>query len=307
MNTILKKYFQYSCKALVGIVFCVSAILKMLTIESFEIYIFSFQCVGLSVSYIIARIIICLELILGVALVLNIYKRQIYIATVSVLSVFTLFLVYMYFFKGNEGNCHCFGDAVQLNPLHSIAKNVVLIGLVLASHNVAPFKFNREKLIAIILSAVVFLSVFIASPPDNWLSFNNAEINKTALNETFDLGVLNKNEILNGTQIVSFYGVGCQYCKLAHKKLEVIQQNHPELTMNIVGVFWGGNEKYANFIKNSTIPFSKTFRISPVPFLKITNGSMPILLIVENGEITKILNYRNINEEVLLRTFGKYK
>jgi len=305
MNTIFKKYFQYSCKAIVGIIFCVSAILKLLTIESFEIYIFSFQLFGLNVSYIIARIVICLELVLGVALVLNMYKRQVCIAAVSFLSAFTLFLLYVYFFRGNEENCHCFGDLVQLNPLHSIAKNVVLIALVFVSQNVAPFTFKREKLFGIILSSSVFLAVFITSPPDNWLSFDNAEISEIALNEAFEKNVLSKNDILSGTQIVCFYGAGCPYCKLAHKKLEAIQHNHPEIPINMVGVFWGADEKYNKFVENSTIPFSKTFRINPVQFLKITNGSMPIVLVIENGKITAILQYRDISEDILLRVFGK--
>lgn len=303
MNTTLKQYLQYSCKALVGIIFCVSAILKLLSIDSFEIYIFSLQIFGLNVSYIIARIIICLELIIGVALLLNIYKRQIYITALSFLSAFTLFLLYVYFFRGNEENCHCFGDAVQLNPLHSIIKNAVLITLVLVSKNMAPFRCNQEKFIGIILSPIVFATIFSVSPPDNWLSFNTVEINEVALNESFAQNILSKNDILQGNQIVCFYGIGCKYCELAHKKLEVIHQMYPGITMNIVGVFWGNNEEYNDFIKNSTIPFLKTFHISPVPFLKITNGSMPRLLIIKDGEIVKALKYRDINEETVLQVF----
>jgi len=304
MNSTFKQYLQYACKAVVGVVFCVSAILKLVSIESFEIYVFSFQFFGLPLSYIAARIIICLELIIGAALLLNIYKRQVYIAALSLLTAFTFFLLYVHFFRGNDENCHCFGELLQLNPLYSIVKNAALVALVLVSRNAAPFGFAREKITGIVLSAVVFASIFIISPPDNWLTFDTAEYNETALNEAFANNVLDENDFRNGNTIVCFYGAGCRYCDLANKKMEVILQNYPGIVPDIVGVFWGTNENYTTFIENSKVPFSKTILISPAPFLKITNGIMPVLLVIKDGKVVNTLKYRSIDENVFLQVYG---
>jgi len=301
MNNVWKQNTLYACKALVGVVFCVSAVLKSLSIESFEIYIFSFQLFGLNFSYLVARIVICAELILGLALLTNIYKKETYIVSLLFLLFFTLFLLYVYFFRGSEENCHCFGDIIELKPLPSIFKNLLFIALLLVSKNASPFLFKREKIIGILLSVVVFSVVFIVSPPDNWFSSEGAELNKTALNDAFAKGILDENDFLDGDKIISFYGVGCRYCKLADKKIEQILRRHPDLNMDVIGVFWGTEENYKEFIENSGVNYSKTYLIDPITFLKITNGTMPVILVIRDGVITNKLKYRDIKENAFLR------
>ena len=301
MNSIWKQNIQYVCKASVGVVFCVSAVLKLLSIESFEIYIFSFQLFGLSFSYLAARAVICAELILGIVLIINVYKREVYVVSLFFLLSFTLFLLYVYFFRGNEENCHCFGDIIEMKPLPSIFKNILFAALLFISKNASPFLFKREKLIGILIAVVVFLTVFIASPPDNWVPSENAQLNKTALNEAFENGILDENDFLYGDKIICFYGVGCRYCKLADKKIEQILKRHPNLNMDVIGIFWGTEEKYRNFIEESGVNYSETFLIDPVTFLKITNGTMPVILLIRDGAMTNTLKYSDIQENAFLR------
>ena len=56
-------------KVLLGLVFIVSAVLKLIDMDSFEIYIYSYHFFSLNASFIVARLAIILELVLGIGLV----------------------------------------------------------------------------------------------------------------------------------------------------------------------------------------------------------------------------------------------
>jgi len=305
MKNTIQQYFLYSCKAFVGIVFCISAILKLLSIESFEIYIYSFQLFSLNFSYLVARFIISAELILGIMLILNLLKKCTYITALSVLTIFTVFLLYVHFIAGNQENCHCFGDIIKLDLISSVLKNILLIVLLLVSKNSFLFHIRFEKIITALLIVIVFVSVNVVSPPDNWISLQkNTELNEKALDEAFSNNVL-EEDLKSGEKIICFYGVGCKYCQLLNKKLDIIQKRHPEIEMNFIGVFWGSSEDYEKFIQNSDIDFIKTYLISPVIFLDITNGKMPVVAIMKDGVITDKFKYHNLQEDTFVESIKK--
>jgi uncharacterized membrane protein YphA (DoxX/SURF4 family) len=302
MKSTIQQILLYSCKAFIGIVFCISAILKLLSIESFEIYIYSFQLFSLNFSYLVARFIISAELILGIMLILNLLKRYTYIITLSVLTIFTAFLLFVHIIAGNQENCHCFGDIIKLDIVSSVLKNILLIALLLISKNSSLFHLRFEKIIIALLIMAAFVSVNIVSPPDNWISSQkNAELNEKALTEAFSNNIL-EEELKYETKIICFYGTGCKYCQLMDKKLSLIQKRCPEAEMNFTGVFWGNPENYEKFIQNSGINFTKTYLISPVTFLEITNGKMPVVIIMKDGLITDKFKYNNLQEDIFIKS-----
>jgi hypothetical protein len=105
-----------------------------------------------------SRILVALELGLGLALLQNRYfKKWILPASIAVLLLFTIHLFYDGFSKPNgfvEGNCGCFGDILPMTNLESIIKNIIglLVGFLLFR------KFDESQKISG-LAASIFLGL----------------------------------------------------------------------------------------------------------------------------------------------------
>lgn len=129
-------------KILLGMMFLVSAVSKFVTIDTFEMYIFSFGIFSLNVSYFVARLAIAFELVLAAALISHRYHRFTVLMSLLFLLCFTVFLTYAHLI-GRSDSCHCFGELMPLDPVQSILKNAVLILLLVfvlrfARHDWAP-------------------------------------------------------------------------------------------------------------------------------------------------------------------------
>lgn len=77
----------------------------------------------------LTRILVAVELVLGLALLQNKwFKKLVLPATMGMLILFTIHLFYEGFRQENgftEGNCGCFGDVLPMTNLESIIKNMV--------------------------------------------------------------------------------------------------------------------------------------------------------------------------------------
>ena len=58
-------------KVLLGLVFIASAILKIVDLDQFEIYVYSYHFFSLNTSFLMARAAIIIELVLGIGLASN--------------------------------------------------------------------------------------------------------------------------------------------------------------------------------------------------------------------------------------------
>ena len=123
-----KTIVPLALKMLLGVVFIVSAVLKILDMDQFEIYIYSYHFFSLNFSFLVARAAIIVELVLGIGLVSNCFHKLMWWGSVAMLIGYTLLLIYA-LRLGRTDNCHCFGDYLQFNPWQSILKNLVLLAL----------------------------------------------------------------------------------------------------------------------------------------------------------------------------------
>ena len=64
-------YGKSALKVLLGLVFIVSAVLKLFDMDKFEIYIYSYHFFSLNFSFLVARAAIIVELVLGIGLIFN--------------------------------------------------------------------------------------------------------------------------------------------------------------------------------------------------------------------------------------------
>lgn len=145
-------------KILLGAVFIFSAVSKYVTIDSFEIYVYSFGLFPLVMCFYLSRLLIAAELLLGIALISHRNHRFTSITSLLFLLFFVGFLVYAHLI-GRTDNCHCFGDLLPFNPVQSILKNAVMIVVLLFIYKYSAQDWHPRwwlVLIIYLLVAVLF-------------------------------------------------------------------------------------------------------------------------------------------------------
>ena len=84
-------------KCLLGVLFILSAVLKFISIDAFERYLFSFTLFSFNFCSFAARLVIAAESLIGFAFILNYRHKLLCRITAVVLAVFSCFLLYLVF------------------------------------------------------------------------------------------------------------------------------------------------------------------------------------------------------------------
>lgn len=113
-------------KMALGLFFVVSALSKFVGIDSFEVYLYSLRLLPLALSQIAARLVIVAELWLALMLVTGYRHKLTMLCTTLALLAFTVLLAALAI-SGRTDSCHCMGDLMPFDPVHSILKNAVLL------------------------------------------------------------------------------------------------------------------------------------------------------------------------------------
>ncbi|MBO5854439.1 MAG: hypothetical protein J6Q61_06860, partial [Bacteroidales bacterium] len=100
---IFKDIFRYG----IGSMFIIAAILKLISIDSFEIYVYSFGLLNFLFTTIFSRLLIVGELLIGLMFIFKMKYKLVWRTTLIIQILFTLFLIYVMIFR-NDDNCHCF-------------------------------------------------------------------------------------------------------------------------------------------------------------------------------------------------------
>lgn len=296
-------------KVLLGLVFIVSAILKVVDMDKFEIYIYSYHFFSLNFSFIVARMAIILELVLGIGLVSHTLHKLYWWGSMAMLLGYTLLLIYA-LYLGRTDSCHCFGDLLQLNPKQSLIKNGVLLLLFLPIYKMESWKTPFRWLILILVIMASSIGVFVASPPDTYTSNYDPDHNlQTELfNEMLDDVPLDSLNLREGKQVVCFFSTGCDYCQMAARKLSLMQQFYDFPAENITCLFVGNEEGVARFYEQSA---SAKYRDVLYPdvarLLKAVDGNLPTIVFLEDGEVAHEYGFRNMNEEEIKAFFALVK
>ncbi len=286
-------------KVLLGLVFIVSAVLKLIDMDSFEIYIYSYHFFSLNASFIVARLAIILELVLGIGLVSHTLHKMYWWGSMAMLGGYTLLLIYA-LTLGRTDSCHCFGDFLQLDPKQSLIKNAVLMLLFLLIYKMESWKTPFRWLILCLTVMASTIAVFVISPPDNLTSNSDPEQNLQvelfdAMLDTEPLEALNLRE---GKQVVCFFSTSCEYCQLAAHKLSLMQQFYGFPPERITYLFMGNEESVAGFYEQSE---SAQYRDLLYPdmsrLVKVVNGNFPVVVLMEDGIVIREYGLRNMKEE----------
>lgn len=297
----------------IGGMFVIAAILKLMSIDEFEIYIYSFNVLDFLLTSFVSRIIIAGEFILGLFLILKVNYKFTWNATMIVLILFTLFLIYVAIFR-NDTNCHCFGQLVELSPVESIIKNVIAMILLSIDKwtNLKPQTSNLKVQSSLLIATSTLLIVFVVSPPDviyNKIYSEEKEISSYVLQESFDdivkINFENDTIVLDSTAVletrernlmIAIVSSGCKYCHLGVKKLSMMMKRKGTDTGNVNIFIWGSDDGILNFIKETDTEDLSYWKINPRQAIEITYGRFPVFIWLEDGEIVDIGDFRNITK-----------
>lgn len=285
-------------KVLLGLVFIVSAILKVVDMDKFEIYVYSYHFFSLNSSFLVARIAIILELVLGIGLVSHTFHKLYWWGSVAMLGGYTLLLIYA-LVLGRTDSCHCFGDFLQLDPKWSLVKNGVLILLFLLIYKMESRKKPLRWFVLIIAVVASGIGVFVASPPDNLTSNSDPEHNLQV--ELFDAMLddapLDSLQLKEGKQIICFFSTSCDYCQMAAHKLSLMQQFYGFPEDNITYLFLGNEEDVATFYEQSeSAQYWDVLYPDVARLLKAVNGNLPVIVFMEDGGVVYEYGFRNMDE-----------
>lgn len=273
-------------RVLLGVVFVVSAVAKLLAIDDFELYVFSYGFVPLNVTYILVRLCIAGEALLGVLIVTGWWRRWVNLAVLAVLLLFSLFLCYAALL-GRDDSCQCMGRLADMPPAVSLLKNAVLIVVTLfvmrMGRSMPESKWPKMRRIIVTAAMAVSLTVavFSISVPDNWL-FGDEEMlyDEELLQET-----VTERGLDSGHKLLAFVTPGCPYCMMSIEKIGMIARRHDLDTTAIV------------YIEPADIGAQR--------FMDLTYGSRPLVVLVDDGKPVGTCHYRNIDEHHLAEFLPK--
>ncbi|MCD6011988.1 MAG: thiol:disulfide oxidoreductase TlpB [Flavipsychrobacter sp.] len=206
--------------------------------NAFDSFQWTFLDLGINsmlAAGIIARIMIGLELLLGLFLLFHIYLRQFtYKAVIAILIIFIAYLLVIMLKQGNTGNCGCFGNKITMTPSQAIWKNAAMITaavLLMFIYPVKPYKFQEYVCMALCAASfsVPFAvnNIYIGTSPVKYSSPINLEpLYKYEPKPTV--------ELRQGKHIIAFMSLTCPHCKKAAKLMHIIHQQHPDIPLFMV-------------------------------------------------------------------------
>jgi uncharacterized membrane protein YphA (DoxX/SURF4 family) len=267
--------------------FLVSAVAKLMAIDDFELYIFSYGFLPLNACYLVARLCIVAEAVLALLIALGWWRRWVNLAAVLLLLAFSLFLAYAALI-GRTDSCQCMGRLADLPPAQSLLKNAVLVTMVLVyarltRTSTATVTSRRKVILTIVFAVAVTAAVFCISVPDNWMfGPEESRYNRELLEESIGPeGLLADEHLAEGHQLVAFVTRGCPYCRMAREKLGSIASRHHLDTTRF------------HYYEPSDLPDDL--------FLRITYGQRPFVLLLDDGKPVVTYHYRNISERQISR------
>ena len=286
-------------KVLLGLLFIASAVMKIVDMDQFEIYVYSYHFFSLNFSFLVARVAIIVELVLGIGLVSNTLHKFYWWGSMAMLVGYSLLLFYA-LYLGRTDNCHCFGDFLQLDPKHSLMKNGVLILLLLPLYWIGEWKTPYRWLILSVAVVASSVAVFLISPPDNYTPAYEGEQNLQVefFNEMLDDAPLDSLNIREGKQIVCFFSTGCEFCQTEAHKLSLMQQYYGFPADHVTYVFMGKEEGIEKFYeKSESARYRDVLYLDVVRLIKAINGAFPTIVFMDNGEPVYEYGLRSMKEE----------
>lgn len=334
-------YISWTLRVFLFALFVFSAVTKMFPLTPFEKQLVDLGFADWHTAPYFARLIIGIELGLGIALIQNhFFKRFTIPATALLLIAFCIHLSYQIAI-GQGGNCGCFGQFIEMTPTEALIKNIVTLALLGWLFFISKEKrsANRFSFLLLIWSFST-LFMFMAFPFAQFKELSNVIVDTSSIpwedesapaNQTVDTAqikitnvpatvvnpgpaaVVSKFANLNvfsglkvkideGKRIVCFFIPGCDHCREAAKAITELSKD-PNFPK--VYIYFGDEEveKIDEFfqVAGKKYPY-QVLGMGEFFTLMGPQGETPGILYLWNGNIQKSYFGEQFNKDDLKNT-----
>lgn len=312
MNSIAKNIIFYSISILIGALFIFSGYVKLYPIEPFE---FTFVDLGIAnwrTAPFIARIFISLEFFIGALLIFNVYMKKFTVKfTIAVLVIFNFYLLLVLLKDGNSGNCGCFGNVLVMTPLQALGKNIIIILLLL------PFLYRKSELDYGRFTRWIiypFLLISLVMPHVlNYIDFSYSEsyLKESKINQSVPLDTLYNNasykkpvkDLDKGKKILVFMSLKCPHCKIAAKKIRLINRANRNIPFFLV--FNGETSDLQPFFTETKISGIPYCFLLGKPFIYLAGTTLPTIYLLSDAKLEFKINYLDLDQSELEKWLEK--
>lgn len=286
-----KTKILFFCRSMAGVMFIVSAVLKFLSVDSFELFIYGLDWFSLSVSSFLVRTLLFTEMFMGVCLVTGLYGKLASRLSAALLLFFSVYLIYLAV-TGKSDNCHCFGDFVEMKPLVSMGKNLLLGLLLFLGWNLEDWQSRwRQALLAVVLVGSLLFAFVLKAP----YGFGTKSVGYSS--DDFAQLVSRHPELkADGKRILAFVSTGCKHCKMAARKLSITLRRTQFQDDSVHWFVIGDSARFRKFIEETEVDPVRYDFLPASEFLKITKGTLPLIMLTEDGNVTKVMSNATFNE-----------
>ncbi len=322
----MKNIFLVLFSIFLGLIYLYSAYSKIYPIEPFEMTFVDLGLANWKSAPFIARFMIGIEFFLGILFLFQLRIRFSALFSFFLLIVFTLYLFFLLLTEGNQGNCGCFGNSIQMSPLQAIVKNVAMLalsGLLWYFYKFNVYDLLQEKiknnflkqyLQKILFSLLFVFSLFIPhilnyvdldyssaylTPPENHFALELDSLFRNAQKQT------PPPTLSKGKHVLALMSLTCPHCRIAAKKMKLMKERNPKLDFYFV--LNGDDDKLKPFFddtKASSIPWCMLLGKNFVLLARGTN--MPAIYLINNGVVEARLNYQSLEQDEIEKWFSKY-
>ena len=295
---------------LFGLFFIASGLLKLDPIETFELTFVDLGVSSWKLAPFLARTIIGYELVLGVLLVTNLSTKRVLKQSFGLLVFFTIYLLFLWVTKGDEGNCGCLGARFSLTPSESIMKNVLLLGVnILLFKRSLKFQLPYPQVFTLILVLAGLVLPYVLNP----INFSQDNLYDVELPYAIDYlnevpGPVINGDTVNmakGEKIIAVLSLTCQHCKHAAYKLAIAARKYklPPIYFIFKGaksekIKAGLDKKKDAFFKESNSLFPFVYFHDDRIF-KMAKGIFPTILHVKDTNVWHVWHGSSLTYDAL--------
>jgi len=211
-------------------------------------------------------------------------KNWIYYIAQATLLFFTGYLIFLLITKGNNVDCGCFGSLLELSPIASIAKNIVMM---LALFFIPRQYYSTGVSYGVLLIVSISLALpFVINP----VGIHNlqgievdAEVDFSGLPALYNTN--EKVDFTKGKRVVAFFSSKCSHCFNASKKLVLLDKDQKINNLTYIV----GSKKEENLIKflEDTEADFPVIWMNDDEFFKYSGGSLPAIVYIEDGKMKR--------------------
>lgn len=293
---------QRILRIFLGCLLVFSGLIKLYPIEYFENLLITHHFANIQIAPYLARILISLELFLGLGLLSTFFDKIAIRTSIIMLIGYTAWLGYLWLIKGESGNCGCFGDKIIMTPAQATFKNLITLLLLFflkeKKNAFSTFRFKKVVIVFIVLLSIS--TPFILTP----VIFPEPEIFNLEEQPKLDVSNLSSDSLLikrlsKGDHIIAFFLSSCDHCLLAAKRIDPF---YKENEFDIYAFIYDSPKSGVNeFVAKTQITFPYTPVYSIESLFPMAGNRFPSILVVKNGLIEKRLGFYDLEELIASR------